>query len=151
MKQIEVPLCLLVVLSLFQCSPRNCYEIKLQFGTGSNLKKDSPILIGDGIVGYVEEMLKNKDGSEVRICIPNPVRIPKDSKLAEGYIDRFGDGIQITLGSQAEFLDRGDTMVGIHIDTIKMETTNADSAVVKKIIEIANDFAEKQKKKKKKE
>jgi hypothetical protein len=149
MKPMEMTLCLLIALSLTQCSTKNCYEVKLQFGTESNLKKDSPILIGDGIVGYVEELRMGKDGSEVKICIPNPVRIPKDSKLAEGYIERFGDGVQITLGTQAEFLKGGDVMVGIHRDTVTMVATSADSAMVKKIIEIANDFAEKQKRKKK--
>lgn len=149
MKKMKTSICILIVLFLSQCSSKNCYEIKLQFGNDSNLTKDSPVLIGNGIVGFVEDLHRSADGSEISICVPNSVRIPKDSKLVEGYIGRIGNGVQITLGSQVEFLNSGDRMIGVHKDTIITEATKVDSAMFKKIIEITNDIVEKEKKKKK--
>ncbi|MCE2896286.1 MAG: hypothetical protein LW721_17775 [Flammeovirgaceae bacterium] len=100
----------------------------------------SPILIENGIVGFVENLDKSKKGSQVSVCIPNPIKIPKDSKVFAGYIDRLGFGIQIIRGTQEEFFDTGDIVSGVYKDTIMLENANVDSLLIKKLEDVTNDI-----------
>ena len=141
---------LLVFISMvtLQCQNKNCYDLNLKFGRNSSFEKNSPIFIGNGIVGYVEDF-HEADSTTVVICVPKPLKIPKDSKVMEGHIKRVGtNGIEILLGKQSEVLKGGDTMIGVHKDTIQSNSAEGDSAAVNKLINIMQDFGKKHKPKK---
>lgn len=136
----------LIIYVLSDCSPKRCYDVRMQFDVAANLKNDIPVLIGNGIVGYTK-LFKNRTGYEAKICMPNPVKIPIDSRVVEGYSERLGTIVQINLGSRSEVFDDGDLMVVTHKDTILIERTKSDSAIIKKVIDVISHIKQTREKK----
>ena len=131
------------------CSPKDCYEVNVQFEKRANVEKNCPLVTDGGIVAFVTEVDKgNGDLSTAKICVPNDVKIPKDSKIFAGYVKEFSAPcIKIDFGTLNEFDDGEHPLASVYRDTIKLALPDADTTLGKKIIDIVRDYNQQKKKK----
>jgi len=103
-----------------------------------------------GIVGFLDEVQNSDTASLAKFCIPDAVRIPKNSKVYVGFIKAFSVyGVKIVSSNEAEFITEGGRLYGLPTDSINLSLPPQDTALANKLIDIMKDFSESQKKKKK--
>jgi hypothetical protein len=136
---------LMIGLTNWQCTSRNCYKMRV-VGDKSSLVKGSPVVFGNGIVAYIENVKSSNAMLVAEFCLPNSIRIPKDSKIYAGFIQAFSvNGVKIEPGLELDFFNSKDLLNGISLDSIAIKFSESDTAVTNTLIDIMKDINEKQK------
>ncbi len=138
------PQCYLLVcfiLFLSQCSRTDCYRLRLPLNQDLILSKGAPVILSNGIAGYVDE-IKRVDGNYIaEFCLPSALQIPKNSKIYVGYI-RILDvyGIKIEQSNEPEFISSKILLQGYQRDTIEVDFPAPDTTFTNKLIDVIIDF-----------
>jgi hypothetical protein len=128
-------------------SRKDCYQ--LQTNPNSALVSGSPVILDDGIVGYIEEVQERNKISTAKFCLPSALRIPKNSKVYVGFIEAFSVyGVNIVSSSESEFVDNDEPLYALEVDSIQLNLQPADTVLTNKLIDTVKDINEAQKKNK---
>jgi hypothetical protein len=128
-------------------SRKDCYQ--LQTIRNSALVSGSPVILDDGIVGYIEEVHERNKISTAKFCIPAALRIPKNSKVYVGVIQAFGVyGVNIVSSNESGFVENDEPLYASVVDSIQLNLPPADTVLTNKLIDIVKDINEAQKKEK---
>jgi hypothetical protein len=147
MKTIHVSLFYLVILTSYsQCSNKDCFRLQILPSQESILGKGAPVILDDGIVGYVDGV-QTKDGKLMaKFCLPPAIQIPRNSKVYVGFIQAFSVyGIKIVTSTESEFINSSELLYGLSMDSIDLELPPTDTALTDKLIDIVNDVNKKNK------
>jgi hypothetical protein len=107
---------------------RKCNEFTIYLEELNGVKIHSPILVEDGIVGYVENLDKRDSGFVVSVCIPVGLTMSGDTKVYNGYVNRYGvPAIVFIPGGSSSFLKHGDLIESSVKDSIRFNVPNSES------------------------
>ena len=127
--------CFAVVLIFSQCNQKDCYELQLQ--SSQNLKKGAPVILKDGIVGFVEEIKTSNHESVAKFCLSSDIHITKNSKIYVGLIQSFSViGIMIELSNETDIVSSKELLRGLSMDSIEVDFSISDTVMTNKLIDI---------------
>jgi hypothetical protein len=133
--------CLVVALICNQCSRKDCYELQFQLSQDSSLIKGSPVILDNGIIGYVEKVEKSNGSSVAEFCLPKAVQIPKNSRVYVGFIQAFSVyGVKIESSNESGFISSKELLQGLPMDSIEVNFSASDTVLTNKLIDIVKDI-----------
>jgi len=132
-------------LSFLQCNNDKCYQIWID--KGSVLEQGSPVILDNGIIGYIDEVANSDTSSIAKFCIPPKIQIPSNSKIYVGLILPFNsNGVKISSSNEEAPMKNSKVLKGILMDSIQLEFNDQDTTLTKELIDLLKDHNEKQKK-----
>jgi preprotein translocase subunit YajC len=130
------------------CSGRKCYKIFTE--ANSEIANGSLVIQDSGIIGELEHVQNSDKTMQADFCTPTGLKIPVDSKIYVGFLTSFAlYGVYIRSGSSADYLQEDEVIHAISIDSIRTTSTESDTALSNKIIEIMKDLNSKRRQQKK--
>lgn len=136
---------LMIGVTCWSCGNKDCYQLQVAESKRS-LLKGSPVIFGNGIVGYIEEAKLSNGMLMTKFCLPSSIRIPMGSKIYVGFIQAFSTyGIKIEPGTELDFISSKELLSGIPLDSIGVNFSESDTAITDSLIDIVKDINDKAK------